>query len=135
MGYFGIDGSTKRGSSCQTHPARECFGKQFDPRHSGCRLFSLGTKGGLIFNPSVGRAAGICRRFLCLRTASGKRDCSGPWTQACVHYRRRGFGKKSRIAIISLRPASLGLRRWVQERLNRPHSLCKFPKQSYHRDC
>ena len=38
MGYFGIDGATKRGSSCQTHLAGECLGKQFDPRHSGCRL-------------------------------------------------------------------------------------------------
>ena len=38
MGYFGRDGATKCGSSCQTHLAGECLGKQFDPRHSRCRL-------------------------------------------------------------------------------------------------
>ena len=38
VGYFGRDGATKRGSSCPRHLAGECLGKQFDPRHSGCRL-------------------------------------------------------------------------------------------------
>ena len=133
MGYFGRDRATKRGSSCPTHLAGECSRKQFDPRDSGCRLLRWAPRA--YQSLTLGRASGICRGFLCLRTTSGKRDCSGPWVQACVHYRRRGLGKKSRIANLSICLTSLERRRRAQKRLNRPHSLCKFPKQPYRRDC
>ena len=52
---------------------------------------------------------------------------------ACTN-RREWLWKKSRIADISLRPASLGLRRRVQKRFNHPNSPCKFPKQLYRSD-
>ena len=83
VGYFGRDGATKRGSSCQTHLAGECLGKQFDSRHSGRRLLRWAPKA--YQSPTLERAYGLRGRFLCLRAASGKRDCSGPWAQACVH--------------------------------------------------